>query len=112
MKRGEIWWANLPQPAGSGPGYRRPVLVMSSNRFNDTAIRTVVVVPLTRSVRLADAPGNLLIRRGQAGLAESSVVNVTQILAVDKRLLERLIGELPKTRLAEVEAGLRLVLGL
>jgi mRNA interferase MazF len=63
-------------------------------------------------VRLADAPGNLLIRRGQAGLAESSVVNVTQILAVDKRLLERLIGELPKTRLAEVEAGLRLVLGL
>jgi mRNA interferase MazF len=111
MQRGEIWWAALRTPAGSEPGYRRPVLIVQSNDFNDSAIRTVVCAVLTSNVRLAAAPGNVLLAKRTSRLPNLSVVNVSQLITIDKRLLTDKVSRLPATRLREVEAGLRLVLG-
>jgi mRNA interferase MazF len=111
-RRGEIWWAALGRPHGSEPGYRRPVLVLQIDEFNESPIQTVVVATLTSNLRLAQASGNVLCSRRQTGLAKASVVNVSQVATIDKtRLLER-VGTLPGRLLAEVEEGLRLVLGL
>src|SRR5271170_4995658 len=95
MHRGEIWWASLPRPAGSGPGYRRPVLVVQANEFNDSRIQTVVVAAITSNVKLAAAPGNVLCGRRDTGLSRSSVVNVSQVLTVDKHLLTQRVRTLP-----------------
>ena len=112
MRRGEIWWAALGRPTGSEPGYRRPVVVLQTNEFNESPIRTVVVVSLTSNLRLARAPGNLRCGKRETGLSKPSVINVSQMATVDKsRLLER-VGELPGRSLAKVEDGVRLVLGL
>ena len=112
MRRGEIWWAALGRPTGSEPGYRRPVLVLQTNAFNESPIRTVVVVALTSNPRLASAPGNVRCGKRETGLSKPSVVNVSQVATVDKsRLLER-VGTLPGRLLAEVEDGVRLVLAL
>lgn len=112
MRRGEIWWAALGRPFGSEPGYRRPVVVLQTDDFNASPIATVVVVAITSNLRLASAPGNVRCGKRVTGLGKASVVNVSQIATVDKqRLLER-VGVLPKNKLAEVEAGTRLVLGL
>jgi mRNA interferase MazF len=112
MHRGEIWWASLPRPTGSGPGYRRPVLVVQANEFNDSRIQTVVVAAITSNVRLAAAPGNVLCSRRDTGLSRASLVNVSQVLIVDKRLLTERAGVLPVRLLRQVEDGLRLVLAL
>jgi len=112
MHRGEIWWASLPAPKGSGPGYRRPVLVVQSNEFNESKIQTVVVAAITSNVRLAAAPGNVLCQRRETGLPRASVINVSQVLTVDKRLLTERIGVLPGRLLRQAEDGLRLVLAL
>lgn len=112
MRRGEIWWASLPRPTGSGPGYRRPVLVVQADEFNDSRIQTVVVVAITSNVKLAAAPGNVLCGRRDTGLPRSSLVNVSQVLTVDKRLLTKRVGALPARLLRQVEDGLRLVLAL
>lgn len=112
MQRGEIWWAALRAPAGSEPGYRRPVLVVQSNDFNESAIRTVVCAVLTSNVHLAAAPGNVLLARRITRLPDVSVVNVSQLITVDKRFLTDKVSRLPPARLREVEAGLRLVQGL
>ncbi len=112
MHRGEIWWASLPRPTGSAPGYRRPVLVIQANEFNDSRIQTVVVAAITSSVRLAAAPGNVLCGRRDTGLSRTSLVNVSQVLTVDKRLLTQRVGVLPSRLLRQVEDGLRLVLAL
>jgi len=112
MHRGEIWWASLPRPTGSGPGYRRPVLVVHSNEFNDSRIQTVVVAAITSNLRLAAAPGNVSCGRRETGLSRPSVVNVSQVLTVDKRLLTGRVGVLPARLLRQVEDGLRLVLAL
>lgn len=112
MQRGEIWWASLGRPTGSEPGYRRPVVVLQTNAFNDSPIRTVVVVAITSNLGLARAPGNVRCRQRETKLAKPSVVNVSQVATIDKsRLLER-IGTLPGRLLAAVEDGVRLVLGL
>ncbi len=112
MRRGEIWWAALGQPTGSEPGYRRPVVVLQTNAFNDSPIGTVVVVAITSNLRLARAPGNVRCSKRETRLAKPSVINVSQVATIDKsRLLER-IGMLPGRLLAEVEDGVRLVLGL
>ena len=112
MRRGEIWWAALGRPMGSEPGYRRPVVVLQTNEFNESPIRTVVVVAITSNLGLASAPGNVRCRKRETGLAKPSVVNVSQVATIDKsRLLER-GGSLPGRLLAEVEEGVRLVLGL
>jgi mRNA interferase MazF len=110
--RGELWWASLPAPEGSEPGYRRPVLVVQSDEFNASRIHTVVILSVTSNLRLAAAPGNVLCRRGETALARESVINVSQAATVNKTRLTRRIGRLPGPLMKQVESGLRLVLGL
>ncbi len=112
MRRGEIWWGNLPEPEGSEPGYRRPLLILQSDRFTKTAIGTVIVVTVTTNLRLADAPGNVLLPRRATDLPKDSVANVSQVLTVNKRQLTERVGELPSRLLERVEQGVRLVLEL
>lgn len=112
MRRGEIWWAALGRPAGSEPGYRRPVVILQINEFNESPIQTVVVVTITSNMRLAQAPGNVPCRTRDTGLKKTSVVNVSQVATIDKKHLLERVGTLPGRLLAEVEEGLRLVLGL
>jgi len=112
MRRGEVWWASLPDPTGSGPGYRRPVLVVQANEFNESRIGTVVVAALTANLRLGAAPGNVLCKRRDTGLRKDSVVNVSQLLTLDKSFLSVRIKALPAPVMRTVDAGLRLVLYL
>lgn len=112
MIRGEIWWADLPEPRGSEPGYRRPVLIVQSDAFNRSQIRTVIAVVITSNLRLADAPGNVLLPARVSGLSRDSVVNISQVLTLDRSFLTESTGKLTTDMLAEVEAGLRLVLQL
>ncbi len=112
MKRGEVWWASLPAPTGSGPGYRRPVLVVQSNAFNDSRIATVIVAVITSNLALEAAPGNVRLARGASGLGKASVVNVSQLVTLDRRLMTERVSALPATLMARVGDGLNLVLGL
>jgi len=112
MRRGEVWWANLPPPGGSEPGYRRPVLIVQTDPFNESRIRTVVAVAFTSNLRLAGAPGNVLCRKGDTGLNKDSVANVSQLTALDKSWLEQRVSTLPRRLLHQVEDGLRFLLGL
>ena len=112
MRRGEVWWASLPEPAGSGPGLRRPMLIVSANSFNDSRINTVVAAVITSNLRLADAPGNVRLPVKGTGLSKASVVNVSQIITVDKTFLTQRVGKLNPRLLAEVDDGLRLVLSI
>src|SRR5258708_4764934 len=109
MRRGEIWWASLPPPAGSGPGYRRPVLVVQTNRFNESKVKTVVAAIMTTSLRWAEAPGNVRCAPRDTGLSRESVVNVSQIVTVDKALFTERVGMVPTHVISQVEDGLRLV---
>lgn len=111
MRRGEIWWASLRPPSGSGPGFRRPVLVVQGNDFNESRIQTVVIAAITTNLALASAPGNVLFHR-QGGLPRESVVNVSQLLTVDKSFLTERTGALDARTMSEVEEGIRLVLAL
>src|SRR5260221_11373854 len=112
MRRGEVWWASLPAPDGSAPGYRRPVVVVQANDFNDSAIRTVVVLPLTTNLQLAAAPGNVLCRRRETPLTKHSVANVSQPLTLDKTRLTEKVATLPATLQTRIDEGLRVVLAL
>jgi len=112
MYRGEIWWANLPEPVGSEPGYRRPVLVIQDDIFTQSRIRTVIVVVITSNTQLAEAPGNVLLPRQASGLPKDSVANVSQILTLDKAFLVERIGSLPNSLQEEVDEGLRKILTL
>ena len=112
MTRGELWWVDFAEPVGSAPGYRRPAAVVSSDRFNRSRIATVIVAAVTSNTRLADAPGNVALPAVSSGLPRDSVVNVSQLLAVDRGLLDRRIGTLPSAPLAALDRGLRLVLDL
>lgn len=112
MNRGEIWWADLPDPRGSEPGYRRPVLVVQTNSFNRSRIQTAIVAVISSNLRLADAPGNVLLPAGVTGLSRDSVVNVSQLLTLDRSFLTERVGRLLGGLLTEVDAGLRLVLDL
>ena len=112
MNRGEIWWASLPPPAGSSPGFRRPVLIVSSDSFNRSKIATVVAMAITTNLRLAAAPGNVRVSGQGTGLSRPSVVNVSQVVTLDKVMLTSKAGRLPPAQMASVERGLRLVLGL
>ncbi len=112
MKRGEIWWADLGPPLGSGPGYRHPVVVVSTDVFNDSRISTVVVSVVTSNLRLVGAPGNVHVTPRETGLPKASVVNVSQVLTVDKGVMMERLGFLAPDRLRDVEDGLRSVLGL
>lgn len=112
MKRGEVWWASLPPPTGSGPGFRRPVLVVQSDPFNDSRIPTAIVAVITSNLALAEAPGNIRVAKTETGLPRPSVVNVSQVLTIDKALLTARVRPLPAAAMAQVDNGLRLVLGL
>ena len=112
IRRGEIWWANLPTPAGSEPGHRRPVVIVQSDVFNTTRLRTFIGVALTGNVGLADLPGNVKLSSEAVGLDRDSVANITQIVTGDRSVLTECIGELPERELRKLEAGLRLVLDL
>lgn len=112
MKRGEIWWAALPEPAGSGPGLRRPVLVVQSNPFNESRIATVIVAVVTSNLLLAEAPGNVRLSKTESGLPKPSVVNVSQVLTVDRSLLTERVRVLSGSVLQKVNDGLRLALGV
>ncbi len=110
--RGQVWWADLGEPAGSEPGFRRPVLIVQSDSFNRSRLRTVVAVVLTSNVRLVDAPGNVLIPAKVVGLPKDSVANVSQVITVDRDFLTKPAGRLRGQLLKDVENGLRLVLAL
>lgn len=112
MRRGDIWWASLPEPAGSAPGYRRPLLIVSANSFNESRISTVIAVVITSNLRLADAPGNVRLPVKGTGLSMPSVANVSQVVTVDKSFLTKRVGKLAPRLLAEVDDGMRLVLSL
>lgn len=112
MKRGEIWWASLPEPTGSGPGFRRPVLILQSNPFNSSRIATVVVAVITSNLRLSVAPGNVSVSKAESGLGKPSVVNVSQVVTFDRSLLTQRVRLLSDQKMLEVDEGLRVVLGL
>lgn len=112
MMRGEIWWADLPHPRGSEPGFRRPVLVIQADSFNRSRIQTVIVAVISSNLRLADAPGNVLLPAPASGLPRDSVVNVSQLLTVDRSFLMDQVGTLSGRLLRNVVEGLRLVLDL
>ena len=112
MTRGEVWWADLPDPVGSAPGYRRPVVIVQSDAFNRSRLATVIVVVLTANLRLVEAPGNVLIPARASGLPRDSVANASQILTVDRGRLTERIGRLPAKALDQVDDGMRVVLEL
>ncbi len=112
IQRGEIWWADLPATRGSEPGYRRPVLVVQADSFNLSRIQTAIVAAITSNIGLADAPGNVLLPAGSAGLQRDSVVNVSQILTLDRSFLTEHAGTLTPRLQRSVDEGLRTVLQL
>lgn len=107
-----MWWASLPEPRGSGPGFRRPVLIVQSNSFNQSRISTVVVAVITSNIALAEAPGNVRLAKSEAGLPRVSVVNVSRLLTIDRALLTLRVKASPSQTMARVDEGLRLVMGL
>jgi len=109
--QGEVWWADLPAPAGSGPGFRRPVVVIQCDAFNRSRIATVVCVPLTSNLRWTEAPGNVTLSSRVTGLPKDSVANVSQIVAIDKGLLTDRAGKLPSKKLEYLLTGVDVLLG-
>ena len=112
MQRGDIWWASLPEPEGSGPGYRRPVLIVQSNEFNRSRINTLIVAVITSNMALASAPGNVHLEPRSSGLPKESVVNISQLITVDRRFLTEKIKSIDPQKMKEVEDGLRLILAI
>ena len=112
MQRGEFWWAELPEPVGSMPGYRRPVLIIQANRFNQSGINTIIIATITSNIALADMPGNVPLSPRISGLSKPSVVNVSQLVTADKTMLTEQISTLPLRKIQQIEAGLRLILSL
>jgi len=110
--RGDLWWVELSAPTASGPGHRRPVVVVQADAFNRSRIGTVVVAVVTSNQALAAAPGNTAVASADSGLPRDSVVDASQLLTLDRRDLVARAGRLPGHVLEQVDAGLRLVLGL
>lgn len=111
ISQGDVWWADLPEPSGSGPGLRRPVVIVQSDAFNRSRIATVVCVPLTSKLKWAEAPGNVLLPARWTGLPKDSIANVSQILTIDREILTQWAGKLPRSKLCRVLAGIDIVLG-
>ena len=111
VSQGDIWWADLPDPTGSGPGFRRPVVVVQGDALNRSRVATVVCVPLTSNLKWADAPGNVELPATLTGLRKDSVANVSQIVSVDKELLHTRVGKLTGAKLQLLLAGIDIVLG-
>ena len=111
IARGDVWWADLPDPIGSGPGLRRPVVVVQGDAINNSRIATVVCVPLTSNVKWAKAPGNVLLSQNATGLPKESVANVSRIVALDRALLMEHVGRLTKAKLELILSGIDIILG-
>ncbi len=112
MRRGEIWWASLPVPRGSEPGFRRPVVVVQSDAFNRSRIRTVVAAVISSNMRLADAPGNVVLSHRESRLPRDSVINASGVITLDRSYLTERVGKLSAKLIAAIDDGLRLVLSL
>lgn len=111
ISQGEVWWADLPEPVGTGPGFRRPVVVVQGDALNRSRVGTVVCVPLTSNVAWAGAPGNVLLPASSTGLPKDSVANASLVVALDRSLLEERVGKLSKKNLELVLMGIEVVLG-
>lgn len=111
VSQGDICWASLPDPTGSGPGFRRPIVVVQGDAFNASRLATTVVVPLTSNLRWASAPGNVRLSAKRAGLPRDSVANVSQIVAVDRTILSERVGQLPARDIELLLNGIDVVLG-
>lgn len=111
IAQGEVWWADLPPPTGSGPGFRRPIVVVQGDALNRSRIATVVCVPLTSNLRWADAPGNVLLPARATGLPKDSVANVSQVVTLDKAVLTERVGKLPRGKVDLILAGIGVALG-
>ena len=109
IRQGEVWWADLSEPSGSGPGFRRPILVIQGNPFNESRISTVVCIPLTSNLKWATAPGNVMLTKRLTGLAKDSVANVSQIISLDKRDLTEKFGRVPGSYIKQIFHGLDIV---
>ena len=112
MRRGEIWWASLPALRKSEPGFRRPLLILQCDDFNRSRIQTVVALVISSNLRLAEAPGNVLLTRKESGLPKKSVANVSQVITVDRSCLAGKVKKLGPAKIREIDRGVRLVLGL
>lgn len=112
IQRGEIWWADLDDPRGSGPGLRRPVVVVQNDAFNRSRIGTVIVIAITSNLRLLDAPGNVLLAARSAGLPRDSVANVSQLVTVDRTVLTERVSQLDGATMMAIGRGMRVVLDL
>jgi mRNA interferase MazF len=112
IKRGEIWWASLAEPRASGLGFRRPVVIVSSNNFNESNINTILAAVITSNLRLIDAPGNSLLPKKLSKLSKDSVINVSQIITLDKAFLTEKVSSLNSQQLNDLNDGLKLVLAL
>jgi Growth inhibitor len=111
ISQGDIWWADLPVPVGSAPGFRRPVIVVQGDKFNRGRIATVVCVPLTTNLKWELAPGNVPLQASITGLPQDSVANVSQVSSFDRKLLTARTGKLPRVKLELVLSGIDIVLG-
>lgn len=112
IKRGQIWWAELPEPVGSEPSYKRPLLIIQSNDFNKSKINTIIAAVITSNIRLSAAPGNILLSTKKSKLPKESVINVSQLITIDKSFLTEKINTLPPSIMEKVDEGVRLVLQL
>lgn len=110
INQGDIYWVDLGEPSGSEPGYKHPHVVIQNNLFNRSQIQTVIVLALTSNLKRADAPGNILVEKGEANLPKQSVVNVSQVFTVDKSQLDEYIGTLSSKRVREILSGIKLVI--
>lgn len=110
VSQGDVWWADLPEPVGSGLGLRRPVVVVQGEGLNRSRIATTVCVPLTSNLRWAAAPGNVVLKSRLTGLPKDSVANVSQVVALDRGLLTKRTGRVPRRKLELILDGLDLVL--
>ncbi len=111
IAQGDVCWADLADPVGSGPGFRRPVLVVQGDAFNRSRLATVVCVPLTSNLKWAESPGNVRLPARSSGLPKESVANVSQIITLDRGLLTERVGRISKKQLDLVFSGLDIVLG-
>ena len=111
ISQGDVWWADLPEPKGSGPGLRRPVVVVQGDAVNRSRLATALCVPLTSNLRWADAPGNVPLSARVTGLPKDSVANASAIMALDKAILTERVGQLSRSKVELILAGIDVILG-
>lgn len=112
MTRGEIWWANLPKPEKSEPGFKRPVLIIQADSFNKSKINTVICAVITSNIALANAPGNIHLKKSESKLPKESVINISQVITIDKSLLESYVSTINRDLIEKVEYSLKIVLDI